>query len=192
LECIVTEFSGIIGNCNFRITIDKAFYSHQNIEFLLKKKDLSFLIAVPFTEKFALETISRLRNSIENFDNIIFSTNNNELLRCITEFVQWENFNKKIFVHIFFNPTAELHARNELYKKIDAIRNRAVTKPNDKKNKILMENYFIYKKIKNGDNIELKNEVIEKELSTSGLFILISNDINKKRIKTSFSIRWLL
>jgi transposase len=180
LKSIVTEFSGILDDYEFRITMDKGFYSRENIEFLLKKK-INFLISAPFTCNFAKQLVDRLRNTMDNYEKIIWPTNDCDLIRGVTEFLQWDNIKQKIYVHIFFDPKAEHAARNTLYKKISELENIVLKKPNDKKNIKEIEKYFIIKKLKNIINLEIRSNVVEKELATSGWFILISNNIQDKQ-----------
>jgi transposase len=91
LSTTIIEFFGIVGNFKFTIVMDKGFYSKDNINFLLAKNDIKFLISVPFTSNFTIKLIDYVKNTIVSPINIIDKSPNKEQIFGITQKIIWNN-----------------------------------------------------------------------------------------------------
>jgi hypothetical protein len=90
LQNTIMEFSAIIGNFNFKLVMDRGFYSKENIDFMLSKKDLKFILGVPFTTIYAKKLADLAEKSICNMNNYIKTSNNGDNIKGSHYFVSFD------------------------------------------------------------------------------------------------------
>jgi transposase len=91
LSTTILEFYGIIGDYSFTLVMDKGFYSKENIDFILSKLDITFLISVPFSNKYALNLIESVENQINRMENYINVGIDKDQVNCIHKLVLWSD-----------------------------------------------------------------------------------------------------
>jgi transposase len=191
----IMEFFGIIGDYNFTLVMDKGFYSDNNINFMLSKKEIEFLISVPFTCQYATDLVN-IENNINNFDNYIHTSKEDDICRGKTRFILWNNgfikflsddevdiYNEDniLKAYIYYNPISALKAEQKFFKILNEAKEKLLKKSKDKKY-IEYSKYFniiIDSKTKKVVSITNKIAVIEEHLKTNGYFILLSNSLIK-------------
>jgi transposase len=78
LKTIIYEFYSLINDFSFTLVMDKGFCSLDNIEFMLSKKDIKFIISVPLTNNFASSAIDDFITEPKRYSNFIQNSNNND------------------------------------------------------------------------------------------------------------------
>jgi transposase len=158
------------------LVLDKGFFSTKNIDFLLgNQNEPKFVIAVPFSNKFALDAVNKSANDNKNIDNVI-QIGNDTVFSSSREF-NWDK-HKKIFVYTFYNPIIYENKRisliNDIYAMIDDVKND----PEKYKNIENYKKHLIIRRSKLyecGYSIKINKEVYEKELINKGWLVIISN-----------------
>ncbi|MDR2460325.1 MAG: IS1634 family transposase [Deltaproteobacteria bacterium] len=163
---------------NLTIVMDKGFASKKNIDFMLNNEDkIPFMLSIPVTMKFAQDLVQEERNSIDTPENTIAI--GSDILRAVTRNKLWDNIHK-IQAHIFYNATSTYTRRNELYGHISTLREMVLSGECDESHNSDIEKYLLIKKSSNSKSVistKIKYDIIEKELSTTGWMVAISNFI---------------
>lgn len=173
LECTTAKFQAMFGESDAMFIMDKGFYSKKNVNMLLNK-GVRFLISVSFTNVFARKLIENERKNIDSLENVIITSG--EPVRGVHRDFVWED--RKLHVHMFFDPEKALRDRNELFTLITKLKNIVTTGIEYEQYKTEIERYLIVEKSENGCYIQVRDEVVAKTLETSGWFVLISNHID--------------
>jgi transposase len=164
--------------------MDKGFFSTDNIEAMLDGPLKSrFVIALPFTLKFAKNQVLTHKNSIDVLDNTIVLGHN--ILRGTTKECVWDNkTGRKIYAHIYCNVTKATEARNNLYGYVTKLAELATSDPKNEKHAKEFRKYLIIRKSKNtesGYTVNIRRNVIDKQLVHTGWLVLISNHISNAK-----------
>jgi transposase len=191
LSSTIIEFFGIVGNFKFTIVMDKGFYSKDNINFLLAKNDIKFLISVPFTSNFTKNLILYVKNAIISPLNIVDKSQNKEQIFGISQKIIWNNNNITIYTgnediansvilyaYIFYNPSKALKECEKLYSDIKTVYDESIIKGCVDKSKSFYNKFFIFNKSNNDNSlpfISINQDKIDDYLLNSGFFILLSN-----------------
>jgi transposase len=182
LETTLAEFSALTNTQDPMLVMDKGFFSRKNVNMLLGisagKKQYKFMIPVSFTSKFAKELVALERTSIDCIENIIFTSSSP--IRGVHKLLKWPGASEEIHAHVFFNPDKALKDRNALYANVTRLKIMAQSDPDNKKLQKEYKRYLVITppvKANDGAFVEIRKDVIEKELENAGWFILISNQI---------------
>ena len=161
---------------NMSIVMDKGFCSTKNINAMCKKEEgVRFLIAMPFSHKFAKQQVEREKNGLNSVDNTI--TIGSEIIRGITRKRSW-NTNTELFVHIFLNAEQAEHEKNKLYGYVSNLRDEAMLNPEDTKKAKEFRKYLVLPKSGAADcGVKIRYDALENELKTAGWLVCVSNHV---------------
>jgi transposase len=107
--------------------MDKGFFSTKNVNAMLSPKHhVDFIIAVPFTSKFALGLAESESRDIDTLSNTI--VHGGESLRAVTKLRRW-NSGHKVYTHVYFNARKANGTREDLYARVALLRKQAIEQP---------------------------------------------------------------
>lgn len=182
LSPILKQFEAITGSRAILIVLDKGFFSARNINTMLKDdrgiNAVKFLISVPFTSGFAKKQIESEQKDIDRIENTIII--NGQSLRAVTKKRSWSK-DQKLYTHIYYNAKKAMAIREELYAKVALLREKATENPEMSLNDKECQKYLIIRKSSkqpSGYSVNIRTDIVEKTLKTSGWVVLISNDVN--------------
>lgn len=162
--------------------MDKGFYSTKNVNSMLTDDNRpQFLIAVPFTSKFALTQVENERDTIDTLTNTIVA--GADSMRAITRLHQWSE-EHQLYTHIYYNAKKANGIRESLYAHVATLKEYAEQNPKKCKNN---PKYTKYLKIQpsqespNGYCVELLESAVFAELKTAGWMVLLSNRISDSK-----------
>jgi len=165
---------------NPRVVMDKGFYSEQNVDSLYEK-GFCFLLGVPFTSKWVLELVGRLRGGMERFSN--FRKVGKKSFFVVTDTTVWKG--QTCFRHVFFDAKRAVVEYDEL------LLNLLVWKSELESGRLVVghqkfyERYFVVEK-REGEGVSgggvvvrvCEEAVLEFKVSVAGFFVLLSNDVS--------------
>ncbi|MDR0288169.1 MAG: transposase [Clostridiales bacterium] len=165
---------------NMSIVMDKGFCSTKNINAMCKKDEsIRFLIAMPFSHKFAGQQVENERNGINSVENTI--TIGSDIVRGVSRTRFW-NANTQLYVHIFLNAEQSEHIKNKLYGYVSTLRDEAVSNPNDMKKIKEFNKYLVMPKSgETGGEVKIRNDVVENELKSAGWLVCVSNHVETSK-----------
>jgi transposase len=179
----IEEFESIVGTSKLTVVMDKGFYSDKNLRALLNKKDIKFIIAVPFTSKKANLLVEEIRNSDELLMPSNLVTTQNESIRGIYRSLIWHN-NIKLHTHIYYDAWNEKKAEDKLLKELSDIKKLYLSGQLKNKDTNELNKYFI---INNNYPKSHKKHIVDNfsaiknELKNTGWLILISNKVKNSQ-----------
>ena len=186
LKATVSEFSALTDATDIMVVMDKGFYSAKNVDMLLSKSEgkqpYRFLMSVPFTNKFAKSQVESERKDIDKIENVILT--NGAPIRGICKQRAWGG-GIKLNAHVFFSPEKAAKERNELFGYVTMLVRQAIADPNNVKLAEEYKKYLIVRKSQqnsNGVTVNIREDVVAKELETVGWFVLLSNHIDNAQI----------
>jgi transposase len=174
LQTTMSVFQTLAGEKPMIAVMDKGFYSVKNINAMLSAQTpVDFVIAMPFTGKFARNLVNDERKTIDTLRNTIVC--GKESLRAVTRVHSW-NGKHKVYAHIYYNVRKAQEIREELFKHVAMLRENAANHP---EKHLEDSDYTKYLNIHREDNGEFvihpKEDFVESELETAGWLVIISN-----------------
>jgi transposase len=167
------------GNKPILIVMDKGFYSKKNVDTLLKDGDkYRFIIPIPFSVQFAKDQVTGERENIDRVTNIIVSGKNS--VRGVTKVCEWMKEKKKLFVHVYYNPLKAVKQKEELYSYVSQLASLAEEDRKKKKHQKEFKKYLNIRKSltsSRGYTVKIREDVLEKELETSGWLVMVSSHV---------------
>ena len=160
------------------LVMDKGFFSTKNINELFNNSLLRFIIAVPFTTSFAKNQVSSERKDIDCVENTLVI--GSDSIRGVSKIRSW-NKGQKVFVHVYCNALKAMKAREELYAHVAVLRERAQKDPAGAMQRDEYKKYLLIRhseKAASGYTINIKKDIIDKELSHAGWMVLLSNHVS--------------
>lgn len=172
---------GIQGN-RLTLVMDKGFFSKNNVKTLLSGPLRSkFLLALPWTVRFAQEQVERERAGIDKPEKVLVFEK--EVLRGVSRRLPWPGTGGEkpcpVYVHIYYNLTKADERKNAVYGYAASLVELAKKDPDDKRYKQEFQKYLSMKKSNKSGKLAvcIRHEVLEKELRHSGWMVLISNHV---------------
>ncbi len=165
-----------------KIVMDKGFFSKDNIQSMLLHEQpevqwqYSFLMSVPFTSGYAKKLVASAKKSIDNIENTILTSEG--AIRGVHKLRSWPGIGPKLHTMIYFNPAKAQKEKNELYSYVTELKQLAQKDPENKKLKSEFDKYLIIRSSsinEGGYTINIRKDVIDKKLETTGWMVLISN-----------------
>jgi hypothetical protein len=178
LDSVVAEFTSTVGEGEYRFVMDKGFFSARNVNKLLAREGCKFLISVPFTGKFALSQIESEAKDIDQLKHVIHTSG--APIRGVCKLRTWGTQGAKLYTHVTFDPERAIKARNELYEYVTRLQELALRDPNNKDAAKDIKKFLIVRKsasASGGLTVNIREDVVEKTLKTSGWLVLLSNHI---------------
>jgi transposase len=163
------------------LVMDKGFFSKANVNALLAEKDIRFIIPVSFTAHFAKDQVNSERKDIDSLANTI--PQGGSSVRGVTKQRSWSK-SVKLHTHIVYNALKAFKAKDELYTHVTKLKDLALTNPLDKRYKTDFDKYLIIRTSSSaagGYTVNIREDVLEAELDTTGWLILVSNHIDSCR-----------
>jgi transposase len=178
LETMLAEFTFVTGDKPVLAVMDKGFYSKKNVDSMLGDETKKFIISVPFTSAFAKNQVESERKDIDSVSNTIF--NNGDSLRAVTHVRSWGK-ERNIYTHVYFNARKASHLREALYANVARLKDEVESHPEKYAVSTVHKKYLSIRRSGKNDagyTISIREDVVDKELRTSGWIVVISNDIS--------------
>jgi len=158
--------------------MDKGFCSVANINTMLNDHlGLRFLIAVPFTLKFAKELVEREKQSIDTISNTILI--GDDVIRGVCREYPWHK-KHRIYAHIYYSPSKGVAIKETLYANIASILDIHKRHPQKAVNSGKFQKYL---NIEPPDGVRpeylvsVREDAVRNTLSHSGWLVTLSNHI---------------
>ena len=182
LSATIDQVSQYLGDSEILLVMDKGFFSKANVDAMLaSEKPLRFIIPVPFTAKFAKNQVHSEKKDIDRVENTIVS--GKDSVRGVTKVRAWGN-GSSLYTHIYFNARKAAQRKEELYAHVSELVRIAREDPANKNLQREFQKYLIVRassKNEAGHTVNVRENVIERELETSGWLVLVSNHIANPR-----------
>ena len=176
LTTTIQTFQALAGEKQMIAVMDKGFFSAKNVNTMLSDKHhVDFIIAVPFTNKFAKELVKSEKKDIDTLKNTIVC--GKESLRAITKVRSW-NKEHKVYAHVYYNARKAHGIRENLFANVATLREQAMLQPEKYVNDRKYTKYLIIRRSEreaSGYTVNLREDVVEVELETAGWMVVISN-----------------
>jgi transposase len=176
LSTTLQTFQALAGDKPIIAVMDKGFFSAKNVNAMLSDRQRAdFIIAVPFTNKFAKELVKSESKDIDTLSNTIVC--GKDSMRAVTKLRRWNN-NHKVYTHVYYNARKAQGIREDLFAHVATIRERAAECPEKYASDPNYTKYLLIRRSEkeiNGYTINLREDVVEAELSTAGWMVVISN-----------------
>ena len=159
------------------LVMDKGFSSKKNINMLLMKNSVRFLLALPLTLGFTKKMIKSEGKDIDSIQNTILC--GADTLRGVSHERSWSK-EHKLFVHVFYNDLKATEIKNHLYGRVTRLVEEARINPDNGKLKEEFKHYLIIRKSakdKSGYTIKIREDVVNQELTNAGWLVTVSNHI---------------
>lgn len=191
LRSSLSEFAALTGNRAIPVVLDKGFYSRQNIDDLLQDSGngpVKFLLPVPLSAAFAKEQVAREGREIDSLENTMVI--NGQSLRAVTRERSWDT-QHTLYTHIYYNAKRAMDIREDLYARVALLREKAREDPEKWLHDEECQKYLLIRKSdkeNKGYTINIRSDVVEQSLESTGWVFLISNDIpDAKKAMSSYS-----
>ena len=186
LTTTIETFQALAGEKPMISVMDKGFFSTKNVNVMLSdKQHVDFILAVPFTNKFAKELVKSEKKDIDTLNNTIVC--GKDSLRAITKVRNW-NKEHKVYAHVYYNARKAHGIREDLFAHVATLREQAMLQPEKYVHDHEYTKYLIIRRSEreaNGYTVNLREDVVEAELETVGWMVVISNFVTdaKEAIK---------
>jgi transposase len=172
LKTIFAKFNSIVHDRPILAVMDKGFFSKNTVDELLATNN-KFVMAVPFSNSFAKNQVSDLKNEIDDFSNSVII--GADSLRAVTKMSDWGK--KSMYTHVFYNPIKAVIDRERVYKKVAEMIEMVRTEPQKYVGNKEFHRYIDIKQISDGYTLEVKTEAVANASKHAGWLVLISNYI---------------
>ena len=159
------------------LVMDKGFSSRKNINMLLERKGVRFLLALPLTLGFTKKMIKSECKDIDSIQNTIVC--GGDTLRGVSLERSWSK-EHNLFVHVFYNDLKATAVKNRLYGTVRLLVEEARINPDNGKLKNEFDHYLIIRKSdkhESGYTINIRDDVVAQELANAGWLVTVSNHI---------------
>jgi hypothetical protein len=178
LKTTLCSFDKITDGDTVLAVMDKGFFSKKNVDEMMSGKNAArFIIAVPFTSRFAKSQVDGERKDIDAVENAIRV--GNRTLRVVTKERVWSD-GRKVHTHIYFDPNKAIGKRDDLFGHVSALREEAEENPSKYVNGAEHRKYLNIRKSEksvNGYTVSIRKDSVEKALGHQGWLVIISNDV---------------
>jgi transposase len=173
----LSQFS-ILHDNDYKLVMDKGFYSVKNINFMIKDEKIQdFLVAVPFRNNFAKDMLFNQTDIVKDA-NIVSS--GSDIIYSNKIIYQWKSSkpSQNLYLYTFYNQNLFVSAKEALYKKAFMLINKVITKqtkPID--NKDIKKYLIMPPKNSSIDKNEIKINIdqINKEIKYTGWLIILGS-----------------
>jgi len=170
----VFKMMGWLNAKRLHAVMDRGFYSEHNIDGLYDKR-VRFTVGVPFTPKWTLELVGKVRNRIENYE--YFRRLGGYIFFADTDTTAWKGH--RCYRHVYYDSQKAASQYADFLEQIEMWKAELEENRPVEKNQQHYEKYFIIKETpKRGRRISVRDEQVQAfKQKTAGFFVLISNDI---------------
>ena len=163
------------------LVMDKGFSKIAYINAMLAEPGIRFIVPVSFTTKFAKSQVKSEKKDIDSLKNTIPSGSGS--VRGVTKLRTW-SAGKKLHTHIVFNAMKAFKSKDELYTHTTRLKEIAMEDPDNKDYQADIKKYLIVRSSATAENrrtVNIREDVIEAELETTGWAVFVSNDVDDCR-----------
>jgi transposase len=174
LNTTIQTFQALAGEKQMLSVMDKGFFSAKNVNTMLSQH-VDFIIAVPFTSKFAKELVKSEKKDIDTLENTIVC--GNDSMRAVTKLRKWKK-EHTVYAHVYYNARKAHGIREKLFAEVAILREQTMLQPEKYVNDREYTKYLIIRRSEreeNGYTVNLREDVVEAELETAGWMVAISN-----------------
>lgn len=179
LETTLSKLDAVSGGKPTLAVMDKGFFSTRNVNAMLNRPSpIRFVIAVPFTSQFAKKMVASERKDIDRLQHTLVI--GEDSLRAVTKERAW-NEKHRLYTHVYYHAMQALKFREELYAHVTVLKERAEAAPQAALKNDEAAKYLIIRKSENtpsGYTVNIREEVVAKELETAGWLVVLSNDVS--------------
>jgi len=156
--------------------LDKGFYSKNNVDDLLARKD-KFLLAVPINNKWLKRAIDDIYETIHGPEG--YRQLDDEVLYVDTRLYPWGDKRYRCYLHLYYNAKSRADAVDQFNKDLVAYRQELESGKRNSKHEAAYEEFFIIKATpKRGVKVTYNSEAVSKHISRyTGFQALLSNSI---------------
>ena len=180
LNATIRSFKALSGNKPMVAVMDKGFFSMKNVNLMLSAEQrVDFIIAVPFSNKFAKGLVASEEKDIDTLNNTIVY--GGDSLRAITKLQSW-NSEHKVYAHVYYNARKAHGIREDLYSHVAVLREQAIAQPEKYVNSSEHTKYLIIRRFESensGYTVNLREDVVKAQLETAGWLVVISNHVTQ-------------
>lgn len=177
LETTLSKMDAISAKKKTLIVMDKGFFSTRNVNAMLNRQGpIRFVIAMPFTSKFAQKMVDSERKDIDCLDKTLVI--GEQSLRAVTKNRAWSK-DHQLYIHVYYDAMKGAKIREELYAYVTALKERAEADPEAAQSDESLK-YLIIRKSEHaptGYTINVREEVVAKKLKNAGWLVVLSNDV---------------
>lgn len=178
LETTLSKMDAISMKKKTLVVMDKGFFSTRNVDAMLNRPEPTrFVIAMPFTSKFAQRMVDSERKDIDCLDKTLVI--GEQSLRAVTKKRAW-NKEHQLYTHVYYDAMKGAKIREELYAYVAAIREQAEADPVVAQADEESLKYLIIRKSEQastGYTINIREEVVAQKLRNAGWLVVLSNDV---------------
>lgn len=178
LETTLSKMSALSTQLNTLVVMDKGFFSTRNVNAMLNSPEPTrFVIAMPFTSKFAQKMVESERKDIDCLDKTLVI--GEQSLRAITKKRAWDK-EHQLYTHVYYDAMKAAKCREELYAYVATLKEQAEADPVVAQNDAESQKYLIIRKSElapTGYTINLREEVVAQNLKHAGWLVVLSNDV---------------
>jgi len=165
------EMEAVSGGKKLVLVTDKGFYREKNVKMMAEHyKESEFLMAVPFTNRWARELVRQERNGIDRVTNLIRTSGSPS--RGVSREINVSGL--QLTAHILYNPERAISSRNDLYSHVVWLKEMVETGKDTSAFHREIEKYLLVKKDA-VTHVEIRETVMERELETSGWLVIVGN-----------------
>nr|WP_080752165.1 IS1634 family transposase [Bradyrhizobium japonicum] len=179
LETTLSKMDAVSGGKPTLAVMDKGFFSTRNVNAMLNRTNpIRFVIAIPFTSQFAKKMVVSERKDIDCLQHTLVI--GDDSLRTVTKERAW-NEKQRLHTHVYYHAMKALKLREELYAHVTVLKDRAEADPKAALQDESSKKYLIIRKSENtpsGYTVNIREEVVAKELETAGWLVILSNDVS--------------
>lgn len=156
--------------------LDKGFYSKNNVDDLLARKD-KFLLAVPMNNKWLKSAIDDIYETIHGPDG--YRQLDDETLYVHTRLYPWGEERNRCYLHLYYNAKSRADALDQFNKDLIVYRQELELHKRNSHHEAAYEEFFIIKTTpKRGIKVTYNNAAISKHIGRYTRFqALLSNSI---------------
>ena len=186
LQATIRSFKALAGEKPMVTVMDKGFFSTKNVNLMLSaEQHVDFLIAAPFSNKFAKELVASEEKDIDTLNNTIVY--GGESLRAVTKLRRW-NSDHRVYAHVYYNAKKAHGIREDLYAHVAELREQAIAQPEKYASSSDHTKYLIIRRSENessGYTVNLREDAVKAQLKMAGWLVVISNHVTdaKEAIK---------
>lgn len=178
LETTLSKMNALSTHKNTLVVMDKGFFSTRNVNAMLNGPEPTrFVIAMPFTSKFAQKVVESERKDIDCLDKTLVI--GEQSLRAVTKKRAWGK-ECQLYTHVYYDAIKGAKCREELYAYVATLKEQAQADPADAQNDAESQKYLIIRKSElapTGYTINIREEVVAKSLRHAGWLVVLSNDV---------------
>ena len=178
LETTLLKMDAISAKKKTLIVMDKGFFSTRNVNAMLNRPEPTrFIIAMPFTSKFAQGMVDSERKDIDCLDKTLVI--GEQSLRAVTKKRAW-NKDHKLYTHVYYDAMKGAKIREELYAYVASLREQAEADPVVAQTDSESQKYLIIRKSEHaptGYTINIREELVAQKLKNAGWLVVLSNDV---------------